>query len=69
MLEERQSRDPAMLACEARLSCGEFVLHRFAICDATKIMVEGKEVISWEDLYRCQTCGHLRRWGISAQRW
>jgi len=57
---KRRDREPALLECEARPSCGRWVPHVFAglrRCGSNE---------SAEELYRCTRCGAERRWGIVA---
>jgi len=55
----RKSGSPALLACEnPEGSCGQWVRHTF---DSVRVTAEDGTT---EELYRCSSCGALRRWGL-----
>ena len=65
MNQNRGSRDPAYLKCEADQSCGNMVMHQFLKTRACTIRSEVGLQEAIEELYSCSECGKARRWGLS----
>ena len=57
----RKKDGPALLNCEAEVSCGAWVKHEFA---ERREIVSDNEPGSLLVMYRCTLCGHKRRWGV-----
>ena len=60
---ERQYRDPALLRCERKPSCGDMIEHRYSGQVATKI---DNNVDAFKEMYSCSKCRKLRQWGLNA---
>ena len=64
-MRRRRDREPAMLKCEGKPSCGDFVLHQFLKTRPCSIKNEGGVLQNGnEELYSCAECGTARRWGL-----
>ena len=62
---ERGYRDPALLRCERKPSCGDMIEHRFT---GQRPCFIDNNVGAFKELYSCSVCGKLRQWGLNAMK-
>lgn len=70
----RDVRQEALLDCQGRPSCGQWVPHAFSevrfVCIETETTEDGRTTKRQtdEEIYKCLGCGAERRWGLLAKK-